>query len=234
MISVLLLGIFIGMKHALESDHVAAVASLATRATSTREMVGLGVAWGCGHTVILLAIGAAVLAFDAVVPEQVAGGLELAVGVMLVVLGGDVIRRLIRDRVHIYAHRHGEITHIHAHAHAEGLQGTSGHDHGHPALAWRALLVGAVHGMAGSAALLLLTAQAIHSFWMGVLYIFLFGVGSVAGMAALSAAISLPLRLTARRLGWAYRGLTAIVGIFTIALGIHVVIGTGIEPGSLM
>lgn len=234
MVSVLLLGIFIGMKHALESDHVAAVASLATRATSSREVVGLGIAWGCGHTVTLLVIGAAVLAFEAVVPEQVASGLELAVGVMLVLLGADVIRRLIRDRVHIHAHSHGEITHIHAHAHAECREGISRHDHGHPGVAWRALLVGTVHGMAGSAALLLLTAQAIRSFWMGVLYIFLFGVGSVAGMAALSAAISLPLRLTARHMGWAHHGLSAIVGIFTIALGIHVIIGITIESGSLM
>jgi sulfite exporter TauE/SafE len=83
--------------------------------------------------------------------------------------------------------------------------------------------------MAGSAALVLLTAQTIQSFWDGVLYIFLFGVGSVAGMAMLSAAISVPLRLTARRLAWAHHGLAAIVGVLTIVVGLHAIIGSGIE-----
>lgn len=228
MIAVLLFGVFIGMKHALESDHIAAVASLATRASSARQIVGLGVAWGCGHTITLLAIGATILAFDTLIPEQVARGLELAVGVMLVLLGADVIRRVIQDRIHVHPHRHGESNHVHAHSHTGDDQHVSSHDHRHPdGLKVRALLVGTVHGMAGSAALMLLTAQTINSFWTGVLYILFFGLGSVVGMAALSAAISLPLRLTVWHLTWAQQGLAVVVAVSTVILGTYVIVDVG-------
>lgn len=219
MISVLLLGVLIGARHALEADHIAAVASLATQARGEKEMVRLGVNWGIGHTITLIAVGSAVLALDALVPEHVARWLEIAVGVMLVVLGADVIRRALRDRVHFHAHRHGNLVHFHAHSH-RAEAGRDDHDHVHPkALRLRALVVGVVHGMAGSAALVLLTLHEIKSFWLGIIYILLFGAGSIAGMALLSFAISLPLRFTARRFIWVYNGLTGAVGVVTLFLG---------------
>lgn len=221
MISIFLLGALIGARHALEADHVAAVASLATQARGAKETVRLGVNWGIGHTITLIAVGSAVLAFDTLIPERVAQWLEFAVGVMLVLLGADVIRRAIRNRVHFHAHRHGDLVHFHAHSHrTDAKWDVSNHDHVHPkSLPLRALLVGVVHGMAGSAALVLLTLHEIKSFWLGISYMLLFGAGSIAGMALLSYAISIPLRFTPRRLTWAYSGLTGAVGIVTLVLG---------------
>ncbi len=236
MFSVLLLGLLFGMKHALEADHVAAVASLATRSRSVGETVRLGMAWGLGHTVTLFVIGSAVLLFDIMMPQRLAHGLELAVGVMLVILGADVVRRMVKQRVHFHLHHHGERVHIHAHSHARGPDhGESGHDHVHPkSLPWRAVVVGLVHGMAGSAALVLLVLGTMGSVWLGLLYILLFGVGSIVGMAVLSCAIAVPLRLTSRHLTWAYNGLMGAVGALTIAIGGLIIYEIGIEQGFLI
>jgi len=212
-------GFLIGMKHALEADHVAAVASLATGARSVRETVRLGVAWGIGHSITIFVVGAAVMALETAVPGRIAAMLEVAVGVMLVVLGADVLRRVIRERVHFHTHRHGASAHFHAHSHAgEGRHSDSRHAHSH-GLGGRALLVGIVHGLAGSAALVLLTLTTLPSWSAGLGYMALFGAGSILGMAVLSSALAVPLRLTARRMTWAYNGLAAVVGLFTMGLG---------------
>lgn len=224
MLYVLGLGFMIGMKHALEADHIAAVASLAAGNRSIRETTKLGVAWGLGHTTTLFLVGTAVLLADTVVPETVAQVLEFAVGAMLVVLGLDVLFRITRRRAHFHAHEHGGTHHFHAHRHAShGRHDGTAHGHNHPSgLPIRALLVGLVHGMAGSAALVLLTLSTIQSLWWGLTYIFLFGLGSVMGMAMLSCAIALPLRFSANRLTWAWRGLTATIGAITVVLGVSI------------
>ena len=212
-------GFLIGMKHALEADHVAAVASLATGARSARETLHLGVAWGIGHSITIFVVGAAVMALGTTMPERIAAMLELVVGAMLLLLGADVLRRVIRQRVHFHRHRHGATTHFHAHSHAgEGNHAQSRHAHSH-GLGGRALLVGIIHGLAGSAALVLLTLTTLPSWGAGIGYMALFGAGSVLGMAVLSGALAVPLRLTARRITWAYNGLTVAVGIITIGLG---------------
>lgn len=210
-----------GMKHALDADHVAAVTSLATSGRSIRETIRFGMVWGLGHALALFGIGTFVLVSGSLLAENLAQGLELAVGVMLVILGVDVIRRVIRDRVHFHIHRHGSHTHFHAHSHAgEANHAVSSHDHTHTeGMPLRALVVGMVHGMAGSAALVLLTLGTIKSLWMGVFYMAIFGMGSIAGMGFLSFAIALPLHYTARHLTWAYNGVAAIAGLVTVCLG---------------
>ena len=239
MLSVLTLGLLLGMRHALEADHVAAVASLATRSRSMRETTRLGIAWGMGHTLTLFIIGSAVLLMDNLVPETVARGLELAVGVMLVALGIDVIRRLIRDGIHFHVHQHNGERHVHAHGHtherkAPVIHDMDAHRHGHRRrIPWRALFVGLVHGMAGSAALVLLALNTIHSLWQGMAYIALFGLGSIVGMAALSVVIALPLRFTAERVVWFYKGLTATIGVLTLVLGASIIWQRGFAEGGL-
>ena len=104
--SVLLLGFLIGLRHAIEADHVAAVASLTTRSRSLSAAANLAAAWGLGHTLMLFAVGTVVICLDSVMPERVAQYLELGVGIMLVWLGYDVLRRLIRERIHFHVHRH--------------------------------------------------------------------------------------------------------------------------------
>ncbi|HSR55537.1 MAG TPA: sulfite exporter TauE/SafE family protein [Alphaproteobacteria bacterium] len=221
MLYVLGLGFLIGMKHALEADHVAAVASLASGGNSVGETTKMGVAWGLGHTATLFLIGSVVLLLDWVVPETMAEALEFTVGVMLVALGIDVMVRMARGNAHFHAHTHGGSQHFHAHRHAEAAgHDSAAHAHVHPrGLPLRALLVGSVHGLAGSAALVLLTLSTIQSVWLGLAYMLLFGLGSVAGMALLSCAIALPLRFTAQHMNWAFRGLTAAIGGATMVLG---------------
>ncbi len=231
MITLLVLGFLLGMRHALEADHVAAVASLASEGRSFRQAAREGAVWGLGHTLTLFAFGSLVIVMDAAVPERMAQGLEMAVAVMLVLLGADVLRRVVRDRVHFHAHRHGpDKVHFHAHSHqGERHHDPSHHDHEHPSgFPLRALLVGLVHGMAGSAALVLLTLETIASPWLGLVYIALFGFGSIAGMAVLSLAIAVPLRYSARGLTWLHNGLRTTVGVATVALGVVTILNSSL------
>jgi sulfite exporter TauE/SafE len=233
--SVLALGFLLGMRHATDADHLAAVATLATRSRSLGHTVLQGVAWGTGHTLTLMLFGGAVLVLGLVVPAQAAQALELAVGVMLVLLGAEALYRLRRERIHFHAHHHtGGVAHFHAHSHrGEGAPHDPArheHRHGFPA---RALLVGMVHGMAGSAALILLSLEAMGSPARGIVYIAIFGLGSILGMALLSAAIAVPLRLTSRRLKQTHDGLSATVGLATLLLGCYVVYRSGAGDGLL-
>jgi ABC-type nickel/cobalt efflux system permease component RcnA len=234
--SVIFLGFLIGMQHAMEADHVAAVASLATSNRSILETTKQGIAWGTGHAFTLFLFGGFVLVMDKMVPERFAQGLELAVGFMLVLLGADVLRRLIRDRIHFHTHRHGEKLHFHAHSHESGqAHADDPHQHEHAAtFPFRALFVGMMHGMAGSAALIILALNSVTSISQGILYIALFGVGSIFGMAVLAAVISLPLKYSPRGMTWAHNGLKAAVGIVTIGLGCILIYELGINQGLLI
>ncbi len=225
MSGLLILGFLLGMRHALEADHVAAVASLATGARSVGETVRQGAAWGVGHTLTLFLFGSVVLLLDTVMPERLAGALEAAVGVMLVALGTDVLWRL-RRRMHFQLPCQADgARHLHAHSHAGDPQprDPAHRGHGRPAgFPLRALLVGLMHGMAGSAALIMLTLQTVSSPLTGMGYMALFGIGSVAGMAALSLVIAIPLRHSARGLTGLHTSLQAVVGVATIGLGLHI------------
>ncbi len=234
-LGVLLLGLVIGMQHALEADHVAAISSIAARQTSVRRIVAHGAVWGLGHTVTLMGVAGGAVVFGLAVHENLAGWLEALVGLMLIGLGGHVVVALVRERIHFHRHGHVDGTaHFHAHSHkGEGApHDPRRHDHGHPrglpggllgGLPARTLLVGMMHGMAGSAALLVLTAATVDSAPLGLGYIFLFGIGSVLGMAALSAVIAVPLSWSARALTWASGGLQGAIGLATIILGAVVV-----------
>ena len=221
MLSVLILGLLLGLQHAAEADHLAAVASLTTRGTSLRDAARQGAAWGVGHGLTLLLFGGIVLLIDGIAGPQISLLLEAVVGLMLVLLGLDVLLRLRRARVHFHVHHHGAQTHFHAHSHAPGqAHAHDPHRHTHDRqVPLRALLVGMVHGMAGSAALILFALGDARSVWEGLAYVFTFGIGSVIGMTALALVISLPLRWSAHSLTWAHGGLTAGLGIFTVALG---------------
>lgn len=235
MFSVIFLGFLIGMQHAMEADHVAAVASLATQSRTIGATARQGAAWGAGHALTLFLFGGFVLLMDTLVPEQFAQGLELAVGFMLVLLGADVLRRLLRDRIHFHLHRHATTVHFHAHSHTGGgAHADDPHHHEHPqAFPLRALLVGMMHGMAGSAALIILALNTVTSIAQGIVYIALFGIGSILGMALLAAAISLPLKYSPGFLTWAHNGLKAAVGMVTIGLGSKLIYELGFVQGLL-
>lgn len=228
MTTVLLLGFLIGLQHALEADHVSAVAALACRLNSTSGMIRQGVFWGIGHSLTLLAFAGIVFLFGQAIPPTVASWLETAVAVMLVMLGVDVLRRLRRENLHIHAHQHdGGVEHLHLHAHDETVPHDTDHDHEHAHVPWRTLLVGMMHGLAGSAALLVLLVGAAQSLAFGFAYIALFGAGSIVGMAALSAVIAVPMRYSGKSLLRA-RGLVhGVVGSVSILVGLITIFGHG-------
>jgi cytochrome c biogenesis protein CcdA len=222
MFGILGLGFLLGMQHALEADHIAAVSSIAARRTHVGDIVRHGLTWGLGHTLTLFAFAGAAILLGRAIPESLARPLEAAVGLMLVGLGAHVLWRLWRDRVHFHAHGHGDGTvHIHAHSHAgETLpHASTAHAHAH-GFRWRTLLVGLMHGMAGSAALLLLAVSQASSPAVGLGYVALFGVGSMIGMGALSMVIAVPLAVSARWLTRANSALQGAVGVVTVAIGL--------------
>jgi len=228
MFVILGLGFVLGMQHALEADHIAAVSSIAARRTDVGDIVGHGLTWGLGHTLTLFVFAGIALALGQAMPEQLARPIESAVGVMLIGLGGHVLWRLWRDRVHFHRHSHGDGTvHIHAHSHAgEAIaHARAPHAHAH-GFRWRTLLVGLMHGMAGSAALLVLAVSQASSVAVGLGYVALFGIGSMIGMGALSAVIAVPIVVSARSLTLANSGLQGAVGIVTVAIGARMIVET--------
>jgi len=228
MFGILGLGFLLGMQHALEADHIAAVSSIAARRSEIRDIVKHGLTWGLGHTLTLFAFAGAAILLGHAIPEHLSRPLETAVGIMLVGLGAHVLWRLSRERMHLHAHRHPDGTvHMHLHNHAGDAvphaRAPHAHEHG---FRWRTLVVGLMHGMAGSAALLVLAVSQATSAAAGVAYIALFGIGSMIGMAALSTVIAVPIALSARWLTLANRGLQGVVGLVTVAIGINTIVAT--------
>jgi high-affinity nickel permease len=228
MLGILGLGFLLGMQHALEADHVAAVSSIASRRSEVGDIVKHGLTWGLGHTLTLFAFAGAAIVLGHAMPETLTQPLETAVGIMLVGLGAHVLWRLWRDRVHVHAHRHGDGTvHLHVHSHSGETtpHQTTVHAHAH-GFRWRTLLVGLMHGMAGSAALLVLAVSQAPSAVTGLAYVALFGIGSMIGMGALSTVIAVPIAISARWLTFANRGLQGTVGLVTIAIGLKTIAAT--------
>ncbi len=229
--SFLILGFFIGMGHALEADHLAAVGTLAADGKATpKRLAFLGASWGMGHTTTLFLLSLPVVVFGMVLNVRWAAGLEFAVGVMLVALGARVLWKMHRARVHFHVHDHGDgQRHFHAHSHAQATlpHKQDPHTHAHARFSWRAYLVGLAHGAAGSAGLVALAAAATQDVVTSLAYIFQFGVGSILGMAALTYSASWPLRLaekTAARLLQSVQIGAAGVAIF---IGLRVMVENG-------
>jgi hypothetical protein len=223
--SLIALGLLAGMGHALEPDHLAAVGAMATGRSSRGALVVRGAAWGLGHTITLFLICSAVILFGMALTHRMAATLESAVGVMLVLLGGEVLYRMRRARVHFHVHEHrdGE-RHFHAHSHLgeRARHDARRHAHAHRSgLPVKALLVGLVHGAAGSAGLLALAVAAVPNPFQASFYVLLFGLGSMIGMASLSFVASWPLGAAERFATRVHRGLSVIVAMFGIALGLH-------------
>jgi ABC-type nickel/cobalt efflux system permease component RcnA len=208
------LGSLLGMRHALEPDHLAAVSTLVSEERSSYQAALLGVCWGLGHTLALVAAGAVLVVLRAEMPTRVADLFELLVAVMLIALGVRAIFQAARQGrsgpVHAHQHR-GRV-----HAHASG----AAHVHiGTWTLAVRPLIVGAVHGLAGSGALTALVLATLPTTSAQLAYMGLFGLGSTIGMAALSGLLGWPLaRLGANRA--LARAISMTVGVVSTGLGI--------------
>ena len=207
-----IVGFVFGLKHALDGDHVAAIVSLSTDSRSTLETMKIGLVWGLGHLTTLLLFGGCVLILDIIISEKFTLLLELLVGVTLVLLGADVIRRSLKAGILCYSHQHnGGFNQLHAHSDSRTWK-----------FPYRVFVIGLLHGIAGTAALLLLTLNSVESKIYGLAYILIFGLGSILGMGLLSGIISIPLNKT-RNLERIYKNLCIAAGIFTISIGIHLI-----------
>ncbi|MCB1971048.1 MAG: urease accessory protein [Geminicoccaceae bacterium] len=219
----LLLGLLFGMQHALEADHLAAVAALSARRSSPWSMALRGAWWGTGHTVALFLVCGGALLTGFIITSRMEAALEFAVGVMITLLGANVIRRVLRDHIRLRVHRHADgRPHIHALAATAGGPTGLPVEHRHRDGFVRPLLVGIVHGAAGSGALLAILVATTRSPAVSISYIASFGVGSIIGMTLLTCAASLPLRRFEH--GAAWTGQLAMAGIG----GIAIVIGSRI------
>jgi sulfite exporter TauE/SafE len=228
---VLAFGFVLGLKHAVEADHLAAVSAIVSERKSLWVSSLVGALWGIGHTIALLVAGVVVILFHFRVGERTEQALEFAVGLMLIALGANALRKLARGgHVHLHTHRHGGREHIHPHVH-DGAPEPDPHTHHGLRLGPRPLLVGMVHGLAGSAALTLLVLSTISSPAVGLLYLLVFGVGSAGGMMLMSALFGLPVYLTAKRFTRAHLAVRGLAGLFSLSLGLFTVYEIGFVDG---
>lgn len=222
------LGLVLGLKHAFDSDHLIAVSSIVARERSPWRSLWVGLSWGLGHTLTLLVIGLLVLELEFRIPPLVELSFECAVGVVLIGLGLTTLYDCWRRRIHVHPHAHGSAAHVHFHAHAE----SAAHSHVHPLqLGAKPFLVGMVHGLAGSAALMLLVLTAIPSPTLGLLYMAIFGCGSIIGMGMVSLLMGFFFSLATNRLHEMSQVLRLTVGSLSAAFGAWIVINIGFVRG---
>ncbi len=223
-LAILGLGLVFGLKHATEVDHVIAVSAIVSEHRSFLRAALVGGVWGIGHTISLVLVGVVVLALRVTIPEQISGWLEFCVALMIIGLGVAAFARALRRRsdIHVHKHRHDELAHAHVHFHEQETEHavlTNSHSHAIRRVGLKPLLVGAMHGLAGSAALTLLVLTQIESTALGLLYLAVFGVGSIVGMLLMSGLIALPFIFSARKLTGIHYGLQAAAGVFSIVFG---------------
>ena len=244
-LSVILLGLLLGVQHATDPDHVVAVATIVSRRPRFSSGVLIGALWGVGHTLTIVGVGGAIILLNLTISQTVGLSLELAVAVMLVVLGSLRLVRTFggRDRVHpehlrfTHDHATGPAFHTHLHAH-DGV--THSHPHLHPSRrlllalqavgvsqGLRSVGIGLVHGLAGSAAVALLVLSTIHNPYWASAYLAVFGAGTILGMMAITAALTLPFALTVNRFAWLNRALAFGTGAVSVCLGVFLIYQIG-------
>jgi ABC-type nickel/cobalt efflux system permease component RcnA len=226
------LGFVLGLKHATEADHLVAVTTIVSEQRSIWRSSLVGALWGVGHTAALLAAGVLVILLGVAIPDPVAAVLEFLVALMIVFLGSRILYLTLRHRTHVHVHTHSHEGHAHTHFHfhdESDAHEVSDRDQGSPhhprkLSGWRPLVVGMVHGLAGSAVLTLLVLTEVvrdGSRVRGMAYLLVFGIGSIGGMLLMSTLISLPLVLTTRRFERIEVPMRVVVSISSIAFGLY-------------
>ncbi|MBS1793173.1 MAG: urease accessory protein UreH [Acidobacteria bacterium] len=221
-------GFVLGLKHATEADHLAAVSTIVSERKSLWSSMMIGGLWGLGHTVSLFLAGVLVLLLNFEISERTERALEFGVGIMLTFLGLNVLRKLFKGgRLHFHAHEHGPREHAHPHIHVHGFEDDANSHHGLK-FSPRALLIGMMHGLAGSAALMLLVLETIESKTVGLFYIIVFGAGSIGGMMLMSFLVGLPFHFTALRFNRFNHILQTVAGAASILIGLSIIYEKGV------
>lgn len=243
LLSIIAIGFFLGMRHATDPDHVLAVTTIVSQQRSTGRAALVGAFWGLGHSVTIFVVGSAIILFNLVIPVRMGLTMELSVGFMLIVLGVWNVSSFLNavpaaavpttddaNFVHTHVHSHGDIVHSHAHHHDA--------EHSHAAEnGWlvrldaslggfdvyqvlRPLVVGVVHGLAGSAAIALLILASIRDSRWALAYLIVFGIGTVAGMMLITMSIASAFRFVGTRFQDFGRRLALASGLLSLAFGV--------------
>lgn len=257
--SLLAIGFFLGMRHATDADHVIAISTIVSRQRSLGSAAWIGVVWGLGHTITVAVVGGAILLFSLTIPPRMGLAMEFAVGVMLVLLGFLNLTGMslwIRDNVNIapgghthdpaqphgHTHAHGDYAHTHVHGHGEARHG---HREDQTPQAWldrklggigvyqalRPLIIGIVHGLAGSAAVALLVLTAVEDPLWGMVYLLLFGVGTIAGMMLVTLLIAAPFAYSSDRFPRFNAYLRIAFGLLSVGFGVFLMYTIGYVDG---
>ena len=226
------LGLVFGLKHATEVDHIVAVSAIVSEHRSLLRSALVGGLWGLGHTVSLVVVGVLVLVFRVAIPEPIANWLEFGVALMIIALGALTLIRVLWNRpdVHIHQHKHDGLSHAHIHFHEQRTQHaapTKSHSHAIASIGYKPFLVGAMHGLAGSAALTLLVLTQIQSVVLGLVYLAVFGIGSACGVLLMSSLVGLPFAVSERLSNINY-GLQTAAGALSITFGLWYGYATGV------
>lgn len=250
-LSIIAVGFFLGMRHATDPDHVVAVTTIVSRQRNLFKAALTGIFWGIGHTITIFFVGAAIILFGVVIPARIGLSMELSVGLMLILLGAMNIVTFLRtsrevapvrdeeEVVHSHTHEHGNVTHQHSHVHAVV------HSHDHQSLTWldrtfgkigiyqqlRPLLIGIVHGLAGSAAVALLILTTIRNPRWALVYLLVFGLGTVGGMMLITMSIASAFKFFGRRHENFSHWLGLASGVVSLVFGIFVAYEMGFASG---
>jgi hypothetical protein len=254
-LAILMIGFVMGMRHATDPDHVIAVSTIVSRERSLPKAALIGILWGCGHTITIVAVGAGIILFGLAIPARVGLTMEFSVGLMLVLLGVLNLTGAMKwitqkfspahpkvSGEHAHLHEHNSHLHLHWHSHGPGIE--------HHAASLtpparmrapfarlgvfhtlRPLLVGIVHGLAGSAAVALLVLSTIREPKWAVLYLLIFGAGTIAGMMLITVAIALPFSFAGYRFAWLNKGLITLSGVVSVAFGLFICYRIGLLDG---
>ena len=236
LISIIVIGFFLGMRHATDPDHVIAVTTIVSQQRSTKRAALIGIFWGLGHTLTIFLVGCAIILFNVVIPVRLGLAMEFSVSLMLVILGGWNLASFGRalpaaPHVHVHPHSHGDFVHTHPHAHDPEAHP---HDPESTQIAKfdrkmgdrsfyqlvRPLIVGIVHGLAGSAAVALLILATIRNSSWAIAYLLVFGIGTIAGMMLITMSIASAFRFVGNRFQLFGRRLALVSGVISIGFGL--------------
>jgi hypothetical protein len=262
-LGIALLGLLMGMRHATDPDHVIAVTTILSHERRFTAATRIGIVWGFGHTLTVLAIGALIIVFKIAIPTRLGLAMEFAVAIVLILLGVGAAARLVQrivsrmagaplsaaamPIVHSHPHSHGERLHRHIHAHPHSAAYDSPgfsdvemreHDHRLPMDAMssfagrrpllRSFAVGLIHGLAGSAAIALLVLSAIPEPLWATLYLAIFCIGTIIGMALITTAIATPFLVAAQRMSWLHQGFITCSGLLSFGFGLFLAYQLGV------
>jgi len=207
---ILFIGLVLGIKHAFEADHLVAVSTMVSQHKHPLKAALVGTFWGIGHTLTLFVAGIFVLLFKFQITQQLSAVFEKSVGIMIILLGLFNLFKRQNDELHSHTHSHDGNKHEHVHVHSSSKKLHSHH---------KSFLVGIIHGLDGSGALMLLVLSTIHSTSQGLFYVLIFGIGSIIGMSAISMILGIPILYGSKKIPNLERYLQLLTGVIGVLFG---------------